>query len=246
MSDSQAKDAPQFPSTVDLPDSVRVRVFVVLAAYNEAACIEQAVREVLALYPHVVVVDDASEDDTGDRASRAGAVVLRHVANRGQGAALQTGIDYALAQGAGFVVTFDGDGQHRADDIAALIAPIAEGRVEIALGSRFRGSAESIPPSRRLLLKGGVVFTRFASGAKVTDVHNGLRAFSRRAAQRIRITLERMAHASELIDQIHASGLPYCEVPVHIRYTEYSRAKGQSFLGAFRILIHYVFGRLTR
>ena len=229
----------------DLLESVRRRTHVVLAAYDEAACIEEVVRGVLAVYPNVVVVDDGSRDDTFDRALRAGATALRHVINRGQGAALQTGVTYALMRGAEFVVTFDSDGQHRVEDIALLIGPIHRGEVDITLGSRFLGQAVNMTLGRRLLLKAGVLFTRIISGVEVTDAHNGLRGFSRRAAERIRITLDRMAHASELIDQVRASGLPYREVPVRIHYTEYSRAKGQGALGAIKILIHYFFGRVT-
>jgi len=219
-------------------------VFVVIAAFNEAACIEQVVREVRAVYPSVVVVDDGSSDDTFEAARRGARYVLRHPINRGQGAALQTGITFALARGAKFVVTFDADGQHCVEDIAALLEPIRRGACEISLGSRFLGQAVDMPPGRRRVLKAAVLFTRFVNRVRLTDAHNGLRAFSRAAAQRIDITLDRMAHASELIDQIRRSGLAYQEVPVHIRYTGYSMAKGQSSRGAFRIVLHYVLGRM--
>ena len=243
-SESHEPDATA-PLAADLPEAVRRGVYVVLAAYNEAACIEDVVRDVRELYPNVIVVDDGSGDDTHTRALVAGATVLRHVINRGQGAALQTGIRYALARGAAIVVTFDSDGQHQVEDIARLVAPIERGEVDITLGSRFLGRAVNISGGRRLLLKAGTVFTRFVSGVKVTDTHNGLRGFSRRAADQLHITLDRMAHASELIDQVGAGGLPYCEVPVSIHYTEYSRAKGQGALGAVKILIHYLLGRVT-
>jgi len=234
------------PDKACLPEEVRQQVFVVMPAYNESACIEQVARDVVHLYPNVVVVDDGSRDATAEHALAAGACVLRHVINRGQGAALQTGIEYALRRGAQYVVTFDSDGQHCVEDIAAMVRPIHEGECDISLGSRFLGSAENMPARRGILLRAGVVFTRLVSRVDVTDAHNGFRAFSRRAAQQINITLDGMAHASELIDQIRDSGYAYREVPVHIRYTEYSQAKGQSSLGAFRIIFHYLFGRLTQ
>ncbi len=222
------------------------RIHVVVPAFNEAATIGPVVREIRARYPAVVVVDDGSSDGTAGEARSAGATVLRHAVNRGQGAALQTGIEYALAQGAPLIVTFDGDGQHRAEDIPALVAPILAGEAEIVLGSRFLGSAEAMPRARRLVLRMAVLFTRLTSGLRVSDAHNGLRAFSRRAAQGIRITLDRMAHASELMDQIRRSGLPFVEVPVHLRYTAYSRAKGQRGSGAVGIALQYLLGRLRR
>jgi len=228
----------------DLPDEVREATWVVVPAFNEETSIEPVAREVRAVYPHVVVVDDGSDDRTFEVARRSATYALRHVVNRGQGAALQTGIEFSLRRGARYVVTFDADGQHRVEDIAALLAPLWRGDAEIALGSRFLGEATDIPRIRRLTLRCAVVFTRVVSSVKVTDVHNGLRAFSRRAAERIDITLDRMAHASELLDQIRRSDLPFREVPVRVRYTPYSLAKGQRTRGAFRIALHYVLGRI--
>ena len=232
-------------TTGSLPPEVREKVFVVIPAYNEGEEVGGVIREVRESYPNVVVVDDGSRDDSAQISKRAGAQVLRHAINRGQGAALQTGIDYAILQGAEYVVTFDSDGQHRVEDIPALIDPILNGKWDISLGSRFLGGVENIKASRKFLLKMGVVFTRIVSRVRITDTHNGLRAFSRQAAQRINITLDRMAHASELIDQVRDCGLPYGEVPVHIRYTDYSKAKGQSSSGAFKIIFHYLFKRMT-
>lgn len=229
-----------------LPDSARTATFVVIAAYNESTCIEQVVSEVRAEYPNVVVVDDGSTDGTFEAAKRSATHVLRHVINRGQGAALQTGIGFALSRGARVVVTFDADGQHRAEDIKAMIAPIWCGECEITLGSRFLGGTENIPASRRKMLRMAVLFTRIVNRVNVTDAHNGLRAFSDRAAREIDITLDRMAHATELIDQIRLSGLPFKEIPVQIRYTDYSLKKGQSSRNAIQIALHYLLGRVLR
>ncbi len=219
---------------------------LILPAYNEAATIGEVVREVAEVYEHVVVVDDGSTDATGAEARAAGATVLRHAVNRGQGAALQTGIAYSLRRGARCVVTFDSDGQHRVADVAKLLEPIRRGEAEIVLGSRFLGTAPRIPWFRRGLLRCAVVFTWAVSGVRLTDAHNGLRAFSRRAAERLDIRLDRMAHASEMVDQIRRMGLPYVEVPVEIRYTRYSRAKGQNASAAVRIAFDYLFERLFR
>jgi glycosyltransferase involved in cell wall biosynthesis len=229
-----------------LPAALRETTFIVVPAYNEASCIAQVVGEIREAYPNVVVVDDGSTDNTFGEAKRNATYALRHVINRGQGAALQTGIEFALARGAQYVVTFDADGQHCVDDLPAMIAPIHRGACEITLGSRFLGKAQNLPASRRRMLRMGVLFTRVVNRVHLTDAHNGFRAFSRRAAEKIHITLDRMAHASELIDQIKASGLPFKEVPVHIRYTEYSLRKGQSARGAFRIVFQYLLGRVLQ
>ena len=227
-----------------VPPDVREDLFVVIAAFNEAASIEPVAREVRAMFPNVVVVDDGSTDGTLDVARRSAKYVLRHVINRGQGAALQTGIEFALRHGARFILTFDADGQHRVEDIPAMLEPIWRGECEITLGSRFLGRAVNIPSTRRNLLRLAVLFTKIVNRVKLTDAHNGLRAFSRRAAETIHITMDRMAHASELIDQIRLSGLPFREVPVEIRYTVYSLAKGQSSRGALRIVWQYLLGRV--
>lgn len=229
-----------------LSESWRQGTYIVVPAYNEAQTVKGVVTELLEFYPHVVVVDDGSYDQTSAELHCSGATLLRHVINLGQGAALQTGIIYCLRVGAKIIVTFDADGQHCANDIARLVEPITEGQADIVLGSRFLGQAEDIPVSRRVLLECGILFTRLVSGVALTDVHNGLRAFSRCFAEKLNININRMAHASEIIDQIKQNNFFYKEVPVNLRYTEYSRKKGQNALGAFKILTDYIMERIIR
>jgi len=177
-------------------------------------------------------------------AAGSGAWVVRHPINLGQGAALQTGFEFALANGAGTLVTFDADGQHRADDVARLLDALAGSGADFALGSRFLGSASQVPLGRRLLLRAATLFTRLTTGLNLSDAHNGLRAMTRRGAQAIRLRQNRMAHASEILDQIAQSGLPYVEVPVTIEYTAYSTAKGQKSADALVILFDLFARRL--
>jgi glycosyltransferase involved in cell wall biosynthesis len=202
-------------------------VWVVIAAYNEARAIGRVLAGLAAWPYRVVVVDDGSTDATGHVAARGGAELLTHPVNLGQGAALQTGIHYALLRGATHVVTFDADGQHRPEDIAGLLAALAARNADFALGSRFRGAAVDLPPLRRLMLRAATWFTRLTTGLDVTDAHNGLRAMTRRGAAHVRLRQNRMAHASEILHQIAASGLAYVEAPVTIQYSRYSLAKGQ-------------------
>lgn len=222
------------------------RVAIVIAAYNEGSVIADVVRDALRLFPLIVVVDDGSPDDTGAAALLGGAVVLRHPINLGQGAALQTGIEYALGQDVDFVVTFDADGQHRPEDVQKMLETLAANGKQVALGSRFLGETVGMPASRRWLLKAATVFTRITTGLRVTDAHNGLRTFRRDAAQTITIRQNRMAHASEILEEIGRGKLTYCEVPVIIHYTDYSKAKGQSGLGAFNILIDLLVARIRK
>lgn len=219
--------------------------WIIVPAYDEASVIAAVVAELRQFTSNVVVVDDCSSDTTPSEAAAAGAIVLRHIINRGQGAAIQTGLDYALLHGASAMATFDADGQHDVADLRALFAPIHRGGADFALGSRFAGRSD-VPPLRKLTLKLAVIFTRLTAGLDVTDAHNGLRAFSRRGAESIHIRLDRMAHASEIMDQIRASGLAYVEVPVRVRYTEYARRKGQRGVQAFRVALDYLLGRWLR
>lgn len=240
---------PVLPESMDrvapaLTEEARRNTFVVVPAYNEGSCIGEVVRGIRQRYTNVVVVDDGSSDDTFDEAFKHATFVLRHLVNRGQGAALQTGLEYALKMGAQFIVTFDADGQHDPEEIDAMVAPIAAGECDVTLGSRFLRDADAIPTTRRVMLRGAILFTRIVNRVKLTDAHNGFRGFSRHAASQIHITLDRMAHATELIDQIQSSKLRFKEIPVRIRYTEYSLRKGQSARGAVRIVVHYILGRI--
>ena len=210
---------------------------MIVPAYNEGPAIGPVVSELVDHGYRVVVVDDGSRDRTGSEARSSGALVLRHPINRGQGAAIQTGLVYAAGSEADFVATFDADGQHRVEDLKVLIATLEQTGADVALGSRFLGTATDISTGRRALLKLAVVFTTLTEGIRLSDAHNGLRVFTRDAAGRIRIRSDGMAHASEIVGQIRRLGLRHVEVPVTVRYTDYSRSKGQSSHDALGILV---------
>lgn len=220
--------------------------WIIVPAYNEASRIARTLQTLLLHYPNVVVIDDGSRDTTRQAAHEAGAWVLRHEVNSGQGAALQTGLDFALRQGAEYLVTFDADGQHDPQDIAKLLAPLAKGEADVVLGSRFLGQTVDMPFTRKLILKAGVLFTRIVSNIKVTDTHNGLRAFTRQAATKLHLVQDRMAHASEILDQIRQQQLRYVEVPVTIRYTTETLAKGQTSMQAVKIAGELLLGRMIK
>jgi len=206
------------------------KVFVVIAAFNEQKKIKSVVNSLKKKgYANIVVVDDGSSDNTRNIVSKLGVFALRHKKNKGQGAALRTGINFAVKKGAEVVVTFDADGQHRPGEIKSLVNPVVRGEVDVALGSRFLNKkTKKIRKRIRLLLYCGILLHFLLYGMKLTDVHNGFRAFSRKAAKKIKISENRMEHASEILEQIHKKNLSYKEVPVTIVYTKYSQKHGQT------------------
>ncbi len=210
-------------------------IVAVIPAYNKTAFVTlAAIIDAKKYVDHVVVIDDCSTDDTSSMNPMEGVTILHHVINRGQGAALQTGTEYALRKlGADVIVHFDADGQMQGREIPMMIKPIIDGTHDIVIGSRFLGrEAMNMPVFRKIMIKLGTIFTIALSGIKVTDTHNGFRALSKYAASEIKISLDRMAHASEIIDLIKTKRLRYIEQPVTILYTDETLKKGQSTLHA--------------
>lgn len=210
---------------------------VVIPAYNEAKVIQQVVTEVLTCGYGCIVVDDGSTDGTHTRAQQAGATALRHRLNRGKGAAAKTGIEAAKRLGADIIVTMDGDGQHDPHDIRQLIAPIERRVSDVVLGTRPRDPRHM--PRHKIAANAVANFcTWVLYGIMVHDSQSGFRAFSRRATLLINPLADRYEYESEVVGQIHAWQLPYREIPITVRYTDYSMAKlsRQSFANGVKTL----------
>ncbi|MDK1359517.1 glycosyltransferase family 2 protein [Arthrobacter sp. zg-Y1219] len=218
------------------------RTWIVIPMYNEATVVGSVIEDLRRVFPHVVCVDDGSRDGSQDAARAAGAVVVQHPINLGQGAALQTGIEYALSDpGMTSIVTFDADGQHRVVDAQAMVARLEASEADIVLGSRFLDNRTQISKAKRLVLKTAAIQSRLATGMNLTDAHNGLRAMNRDVASRLHLTQNRMAHASELVNQLAVMKPHWVEHPVEIIYTDYSKSKGQSLLNSVNILAELFF-----
>lgn len=216
--------------------------WLVVPLYNEGEVIQQVITDALTTFPHIVCVDDGSSDNSASQAAEAGAVVVSHPINLGQGAAIQTGIAYALQQpGAKYIVTFDSDGQHRVEDATAMVDILRVEPVDVVFGSRFLDGRTQPGLLKKIVLKTAIAFSNATSGVRLTDTHNGLRAFSRAGASALSIKQNRMAHASEIVEQVGKAGLRYAEHPVHILYTDYSRKKGQSLLNSVNILTELLY-----
>lgn len=216
-------------------------VWLVVPLFNEETVIADVVRDALGTFPHIVVVDDGSSDGGADAAAAAGAVVVRHPVNLGQGAALQTGFEYALSvPSMRWVVTFDSDGQHQVSDVLEMLDKARTEDLQVVFGSRFLDDRTTPSLMKKIVLRLAVGYTNMTTGTKLTDAHNGLRVMHRDVVDRLDITQNRMAHASELVAQIGEMKIRYGESPVHILYTDYSTAKGQSLWNSVNILVELI------
>jgi len=215
-----------------------MKTLIIIPAYNESESLPLVIKNILSLNlsdTDILVVDDGSSDKTFLLAKNLGVKVLRHCLNRGQGASLKTGIDFCLKNDYQIAVFFDADGQMDHLEIPLLLKNL-NADCQVVLGSRRLGQTINMPIMRKLVKYLALIFTRLTTGLKLTDTHNGFQAWSVEALKKIELYQDGYAHASQLLQQIAKNRLKYCEVPVTIKYTDYSRRRGQSLWGAIKIL----------
>lgn len=232
-----------FRTPYSMPTSSGKNVFVVIPAYNESKNIGQVIKDVKGRVDRIIVVDDCSRDETAAIARNNGADTLVHIINRGQGAALATGVEYALSQGADIIVHFDADGQFLASEIADVIAPILSGDADVVLGSRFMGKISQIPAFKRsVIMPLARLVNKIFLGIDLTDPQSGFRAFSRYAAAKINIEQDRMAHCTEILGKIYEEKLKVKEVPTSVIYHDF----GQRLGGGIKIIKELFIGSLIK
>ena len=219
--------------------------WLIVPCYNEGQVIREVLEHARETFPNIVAVNDGSSDNSSLEIHRAGAHLVNHPVNLGQGAAIQTGVEYARAQaGSKYFVTFDADGQHQVKDVVAMVQRLRSEPIDIIVGTRFgrpRAEDDQVPLIKRIVLKTVVMLSPRTRRLGLTDAHNGLRVLRRDVLAQLDLRQNRMAHASEIIRQIGATGMPWREFPVHIVYTDYSRAKGQSLWNSVNILVDLLF-----
>lgn len=222
-------------------------IFVIIPAYNENEVIRAVIDDLLPYHYQLVVIDDGSAVPLSTVLKKLPVYLLRHPVNLGQGAALQTGIEFALGKNAPYIVSFDGDGQHQAADIQKLLSELENDTADIVSGSRFLGKNDGqVPKGRKFMLQTARHLNFLFTGVLLTDAHNGLRAMTNKAATAIRIRQNGMSHATEILAEIRKNRLRHKEVPVTIRYTDYSKKKGQSAWGSFRILFDILLNKIFK
>lgn len=212
--------------------------WLIVPCYNEGTVIFDVLTHARETFPNIVAVNDGSRDDSAAQIRAAGAHLVNHPVNLGQGAAIQTGVEYARSQpGARYFVTFDADGQHQVKDVVRMVERLRAEPVDIIVGTRFAGQDNSqVPWIKRAVLKAVVLLSPRTKKLGLSDAHNGLRAFNRKIADEMNIRMNGMSHASEIVTMIDNNGWRVDEEPVDILYTEYSMSKGQSLINGVNIL----------
>jgi glycosyltransferase involved in cell wall biosynthesis len=216
-------------------------VWLVVPVYNEGPVVAEVINEALQVFPNIVCVDDGSKDDSAEQIRKTGAHLVRHPVNLGQGAAIQTGVEYARAQpDAAYFATFDSDGQHLVSDVEKMVQRLRDEPLDILVGTRFHGKTDHIPFIKRLVLKTVVALSPRLRKLHLSDAHNGLRVFNKKVADDMNITLNGMGHASQIVEMIVHERWRVAEEQVTIQYTEYSMAKGQSLINGVNIMFDTV------
>ena len=229
-----------------LDNDICNRVFVIIPVLNERWAIKEVIQSLLPFGFAIVIIDDGSSENMKEEIDLFDSVhYLKHKVNLGQGAALQTGIEFSLQYGADFIITFDGDGQHSAEDIPSMLKPLQQKFADVTLASRFlKEDLQNASWARRIVLKAGCILNYLFTGIYLSDAHNGLRAMTRSTAQKIKIKENRMAHATEFLFLIQKHHLRYQEIPAKITYSWYSKKKGQSLFNSVRITFDLVLHKL--
>lgn len=221
-----------------------MKVAIVIPAFNESAVINKVLKSLpkklkWASELEVLVIDDGSIDKTYQESLKAHVNVIRHILNRGVGAATKTGLHWARSQNVDIAVTFDADGQHHPEDIEKIIKPIIINKADVVIGSRFRNK-QKIPLDRFILNWFANLATFFLFGVFSTDSQSGLRAFSKEALEKIDFKADRMDFSSEILLEAKKNRLKIKEVPIKAVYTAYSRIKGQKNINALPVFARFL------
>ncbi len=220
-----------------------MKITCVIPAYNEAANISRVINKVKPFVSEIIVIDDASQDNTSQVAKKEEVVVLRHIVNRGQGAALRTGTNLALARGADIIVHFDADDQFQATDIPQMVAPIISKEADAVLGSRFLTKDTKLPKMKRyFIMPLARLINRWFFNIRLTDPQSGFRALSRKSAEKLTIDNDGMAHCSEILYKLFKNQNRLQEVPITVVYHEY----GQKFSGGLKIIKDLLIQKLIK
>ena len=222
--------------------------FIIVPVYNEQEVIGTVLQKIKKFFlsSNIICVDDGSSDNSVNEIIKEKVVLLRHIINLGQGAAIHTGIQYALKMNAKYFVTFDSDGQHSIVDAKKMLNFLVKKKLNIVLGSRFLKikSKKKIPILRSIILFWAIKLSNLFYGIKLSDTHNGLRVFDFKFAKTLKIRMIGMSHPAEFVVNIKKNKFFYAEYPTNINYTKYSISKGQANINSFNILFDMLINKI--
>ena len=211
--------------------------YIVIPAFNEETVIESVVTKLLKFFKNVVVVNDGSTDRTKEILEKLNITLISHPFNMGPGSALRTGFNYVKSiSNSHSIVTFDADGQHSVEDAVLFAKEINSCKEEIIFGSRFLKHKKNLPFIKIITLKIATIITNLATKTKLSDTHNGLKAFKVSLLGKIDLTLDGYGLDTQIVSEISKKNISYKEMPTNTIYTEYSMKKGQSLMNGLIIL----------
>lgn len=212
-------------------------IYIIVPAFNESKVIKKTLSELKIFFKNIIVIDDGSEDDTKEIAKSMGVILLHHPINLGQGASISSAINFLKKmKDLDGAITFDADGQHSAQDAVSFAEEILICDEDIIFGSRFLMHSQNIPLTKRAVLSVVKMMSNFFLGLKHTDAHNGLKAFNKKALDKLSLKIDRYGFETEIIAQLKKHNLKYKELPTNIVYNDYSLKKGQSLRNGIRVL----------
>lgn len=221
---------------------------VVIPAFNEGKVIHKVIskipKRIHGLKIDFIVVNDGSTDSTEKVLKEYKVKFISHPINRGLGAALGTGFEYAKIKKYDFLITLDADGQHDPSEITNMFYHLTKSDADFVLGTRVY--KKGMPISRRIITFLASIVTFILTGIWTTDSQSGLRLFSKRAMNLIKIEVDRMEISSDFFRQCKEKSLKIIEVPIKPIYSRYSLAKGQNFFNSFNIAGKLALKMLTR
>jgi glycosyltransferase involved in cell wall biosynthesis len=211
--------------------------YIIIPAKDEEPRLGKVLEQVIGMgYSNIVIVDDGSVDETSNIARAYDVTVLNHRLNLGAGAATQTGIHWALKQGADVLVTMDGDTQHDAEYIPELVSKLVNDSLDLVIGSRFLEKDPEIPVSRLFYNKIANVITWILTGMSVSDSQSGMRVMTADFARKSELHWNGFEFCIEQLRYARRHGAKIGESPIKAYYTHDTIHKGQNLITGIRML----------
>ncbi|MCF7794821.1 glycosyltransferase family 2 protein [Patescibacteria group bacterium] len=218
-----------------------MKILCIIPAYNEEKNISKTVSSAKKYISDVLVVNDGSKDQTKKLAQENGAKVISHIINRGQGASLETGNEYARRHDYDAVVHFDADGQFLAKEIPDILKPVIEEAYPLSFGSRFLSKKSNMPwLKKHIIMPLAKTINYLFLGINTSDPQSGFRAMDKEALEKIKIEHDGMAHCSEILAKTHKYNLVFKEVPITVIYNEFGQSLGSGFKTIKDLLINKI------